>query len=223
MDARQTMNCPECGNTVLKTDQFCSKCYARLEPPGLWRKFLSLFRPAIQTKQSRPIIDIKKMVTIETVGEDGQPHQYRSLDEVPPAMRAEVEKLQAEMMKSQANPTTEAVEKPKRTSVIFSMKGSVVYKTRGATGQERIYRSLDEVPWEKQSQLGKLESEAMKEAERLSSEVLEQAEGTPGITKKSISIFKIKDASGQERIYHSLDEMPPEIQEEIKRLQTGMD
>ena len=223
MDPRQTMNCPECGNTVLKTDQFCSKCYARLAPPGLWRKLLSLFQPVVQSRQSRPIIDIKKTLTVETVGEDGQPHQYHSLDEVPPAMRAEVEKLQSEMMKSQASPSTEAGEKPKRTSVIFSMKGSVVYKTKDATGQERIYRSLDEVPWDKQLQLKKLGSEAMKEAELLSSEALEQAEGAPGISKKSISIFKIKDASGQERTYHSLDELPPEIREVIKRAQTEMD
>ncbi len=160
MNAGKTMNCPECGNTVAVTDQFCSKCFARLEPPGFWRKlFLSLFQVA-NTPQGR-ILNIKKAVTIKTVGEDGEPHEYHSLDEVPPGMRAEVEKLESEVLKNEASPSAETVEKTK--------------------GAPRI------------------------------------------ISKKSVSVFKIKDASGNEHIYHSLDEMPPDIRALVERAQKQID
>jgi hypothetical protein len=46
-----------------------------------------------------------------------------------------------------------------------------------------------------------------------------QTPSPPGIvTQKSVFTFKIRDASGQERVYHSLEELPPEIQETVKRL-----
>lgn len=147
MNAGKTMNCPECGNAVLETDQFCSKCFARLKPPSLWRKFLSLFQ-VVNTPQ-RHILTIKKTATIKTTDKDSQRHEYHSLDEAPPELRAEIEKL---------------------------------------------------------------ESEALKE------------NVTPGmISKKSVTLFKVKDASGNERIYHSLDELPPEIQEAVRRAQDKMD
>jgi hypothetical protein len=162
MNAGKTMNCPACGNPVAVTDQFCSKCFARLEPPGLWRKFLSLFQFAGQSKPH--VLNIKKTVTIKTVGEDGQPHEYRSLDEVPPAMRAEIEKLESEVMKE---------------------KGDSVSFTKISPTGNAI---------------------------------------TSGIIKKqSISVFKIKDASGNERIYHSLDELPPDVRALVERAQKQSD
>jgi len=144
MNAGKTMNCPECGNTVAVTDQFCSKCFARLEPPGFWRKlFLSLFQ-VVKTPQGR-ILNIKKTATITTTDKDGQRHEYHTLDEAPPELRAEIEKLESEALKENA---------------------------------------------------------------------------TPGmISKKSVSLFKVKDASGNERIYHSLDEMPPDIRALVERAQ----
>jgi len=39
------------------------------------------------------------------------------------------------------------------------------------------------------------------------------------IRKESISVFKVKDASGNERTYHSLDELPPEIRAVWERAQ----
>ena len=38
------MNCPDCGIAVEKTDRFCPKCFARIEPPSLWRRLVSLFQ-----------------------------------------------------------------------------------------------------------------------------------------------------------------------------------
>lgn len=162
MNAGKTMNCPQCGTAVAVTDQFCSKCFARLEPPGLWRRFLSLFQFA---GQSRPhVLNIKKTVTIKTVGEDGQPHEYHSLDEVPPAMRAEIEKLESEVMKEKGDSMSFAETSPMGNAI------------------------------------------------------------TSGIIKgKSVSVFKIKDASGNERIYHSLDQLPPHIRVLVERAQKQSD
>lgn len=143
MNEGKTMNCPKCGNTVAETDQFCSKCFARLEPPGLWRKFLSMFQAV--NKPQRRILKIKTTATIKTTDKDGQRHEYHSLDEAPPELRADIEKLESE-----------------------ALKGNV----------------------------------------------------TPGmIGRKSVSLFKVKDASGNERIYHSLDEMPPDIRALVENFQ----
>jgi hypothetical protein len=148
MNAGQTMNCPECGNTVAVTDQFCSKCFARLEPPGFWQKlFLSLFQ-VVNTPQGR-ILNIKKTATIKTTDKYGQRHEYHSLDEAPPELRAEIEKLEAESLKEKVAPGM--------------------------------------------------------------------------ISQKSVSLFKVKDALGNERIYHSLDEMPPDIRALVERAQKQID
>jgi hypothetical protein len=37
------MNCAECGNPVGRDAKFCPKCYARIEPPGLLRRFALFF------------------------------------------------------------------------------------------------------------------------------------------------------------------------------------
>ena len=67
---------------------------------------------------------------------------------------------------------------------------------------------MDEAPPELRADIEKLESEALK------------GNVTPGmIGRKSVSLFKVKDASGNERIYHSLDEMPPDIRALVENFQ----
>ncbi len=147
MKEGKTRNCPQCGNTVAETDQFCSKCSARLEPPGLWRKFLSRFRFA-----GRPgprILNIKKTVTINTIGEDGQTHEYHSLDEVPPGIRAEIEKLQSELMKEKGGSvsvTETSSTEEVTTSAIIKKQSVTEFRIKDASGNQWIYRSLDELP-----------------------------------------------------------------------------
>jgi len=226
MNAGKTMNCPECGHPVGETDQFCSKCFARLKPPGFWRKFLSLFQSAGPSRLARPVINIERKVTIKTVGEDGQPHEYHSLEEVPPGLRAKIEKLESDAMKEQGQSVsfTETSATGNVTkSRIVSRKSFQVYQIKDATGQERIYHSLDEVPWEKRSQIEKLESDAMKEADLLSSEALEQAKDSAGVSQKTISIYTVRDASGQERTYHSLEELPPDLRAMIENAKKQFD
>ena len=96
------MNCPECSNPLDKDAQFCPKCFARIEPPSIWRRFLSLFQATGQPM--RRIVDIKKTISIKTVDEDGQRHEYHSLDELPPGMRAEIEKLEVKALKHPKSP-----------------------------------------------------------------------------------------------------------------------
>ena len=126
------MNCPECGIAVETGEQFCPKCFARIEPPGLWRRFLSLF----QATGLRPIVNLKKSVTIKTTDEAGRKHEYHSLDELPPELRAEMEKLETEALKGNLG----------SAHTIVSRTESEIYKIKDAAGNERIYHSLDELP-----------------------------------------------------------------------------
>lgn len=142
------MNCPDCGELIEDSEQFCPKCYARAESPGLWQKLLSLF--GAPRTPHRPVVNLKKSVVIKTTEQDGQHHEYHSLAEAPPELRRELEQLETE-----------------------ALKGNVT--------------------------------------------------STPNTTikTKSVSVYRIKDASGNERVYHSLDEMPPEIRAAIERAQKG--
>jgi len=222
MNAGKTMNCPECGHPAGETDQFCSKCFARLKPPGLWQKFLSLFRSTGASRPARPVINIEKRVTIKTAGEDGQPHEYHSLEEVPPGLRAEIERLESDLMKEKCQSVSFAETSATGNvtkSRIVSRKSFQVFKIKDATGQETIYHSLDEVPREKRSQLENLESDAMKEADLLSAAALEQAKDG----QQDISIYTIRDASGQERTYHSLDELPPDLRALVENAKKQFD
>jgi hypothetical protein len=155
MDSSKTINCPQCGHPVAASDHFCPKCYARIEPPSLWRKLLSLFQPAAKSKAH--ILNIGKTVTIKTTDKDGTQHEYHSLDEVPPEMRAAIEKLESEALKESLSSST----------------------TDGSSSRM--------------------------------------------IVQKTVSVFKVKDAQGNERIYHSLNELPPEIREAYQRAQTRTD
>jgi len=101
---------------------------------------------------------VNKSVTIKTVGENGEQHEYSSMEEVPPETRAEIEILERDAMQ----------EKGKELSVTETSQ-------RGNTITSKI------------------------------------------IHRKDISVYKIVDGSGVERIYHSLEEMPPEIREAIAK------
>jgi hypothetical protein len=145
------MACPACGTTVAVTDQFCPKCFARLEPTGLWRKFLPLFQTSnrASNKPRRPLITIKKTVEIRTTDKDGIKHEYHSLDEVPPEMRAEFEKLESAALGEMGASSSAMETSPEgdaTKSRIVSKKNVSVYKVRDASGNERIYHSLEELP-----------------------------------------------------------------------------
>jgi hypothetical protein len=150
------MNCPECGIPVEPDAHFCPKCFARLEPPGLWRRLLERFQSIGKSPGKSPlvradpqpsqfqfpgnspvrIVDLKKSVTIKSLDKQGQQHEYHSLDELPPALRAEMDKLGASALMANAG----------SAHGIISLRKAEVYKVKDAAGNERIYHSLDELP-----------------------------------------------------------------------------
>ncbi len=152
------MNCPDCGNPVRKGSNYCPKCFARIEPQGWWQKFLSMFRVA--SRSGDALIRVDGDVIINTTDEEGRQREYHSLDEVPPEVRAEIEKMKSE-------------------------------------------------PWKEVS--------SSCSSDGLRREI---------IRKKTLSTFKFTDEMGNERVYHSLEEMPPELRaavEEAERRNAGLD
>ncbi len=99
----------------------------------------------------------------------------------------------------------------------------IIINTTDEEGRQREYHSFDEVPPEVRAEIEKLKSEPWKEVSRsCSSDGLRREV----IGKKTLSTFKVTDEMGNERIYHSLDEMPPELRaavEEAERRNTGSD
>jgi hypothetical protein len=93
--------------------------------------------------------NVKKSITIQTVGEDGEQHQYSSMEEVPPEIRAEIEALEkevaqekgAELSVTETSRTGNAI-----TSKIIQQKNISVYKIVDDSGVERTYHSLEEMP-----------------------------------------------------------------------------
>ena len=137
------MNCPKCGGSLEKGAQFCPKCFERVEAPGLWRRFLSLFQTT--GTPARRVVNLSKTVTIKTTDPDGRKHEYHSMAEAPPEVRAELEKMEVEAFK-QAGDSVVAEISDGATSKIFSRKDVSVFKLKDASGNERIYHSLDELP-----------------------------------------------------------------------------
>ncbi len=104
---------------------------------------------------------------------------------------------------------------------VLNTEKTVTITTLDREGNRHEYHSVDEVPLGMRSQIEKLESEVIKERVGLFSlEPPVQAEDQPGIIiRKNFTAYKFKDAAGQEHVYHSLDELPPKIQEALRRLQ----
>lgn len=143
------MNCRECGEPLDKSAQFCPKCFARVEPPTLWQRILSLFSSS--SRPRRPVIRVSKTVTIKTTDADGQKHEYHSLEEAPPDLRAEIEKLQS----STARKTLSYSASDDLKSEFLTKKEISVFKIRDAQGNERVYHSLEELPTEIRAALEK--------------------------------------------------------------------
>ena len=93
-----SINCPECGIPVEPEAHFCPKCFARIEPPGLWRRFLSRFKSVGKPAGQPRLVNLKKNVTIKTTDETGVKHEYHSLEELPTELRAKLEELEAEAL-----------------------------------------------------------------------------------------------------------------------------
>jgi hypothetical protein len=92
---------------------------------------------------------VKKSVTIKTVGEDGEQHEYSSMEEAPPEIRAEIETLEREAMQEKGKELsfTETSQRGNAiTSKIMHRKDISVYRIVDESGVERVYHSLEEMP-----------------------------------------------------------------------------
>jgi hypothetical protein len=143
MDLTKTMICPKCGNVVMVTDQFCSKCGERLKSPSFWRRlgkwFQSVSKPNPPSPARTHTLVLKKDVTLETIDKQSVKHVYHSLDEVPPEIRGVFEKLESEL-------------KLPDVSKDVLQPGTIVresfqeFRFKDAFGKEQVYHSIDEMP-----------------------------------------------------------------------------
>jgi len=108
--------------------------------PLVWQRLASLFRT--DRKSVAPIIHIENTVTIKGTDEAGQPHEYHSLDEVPPELRAEIEAMKSVPWKE----TSRCSSAEGRTKEIRSEKTCSTFKFTDASGTEHVYHSLEEMP-----------------------------------------------------------------------------
>ena len=133
------MNCPDCGELLEKDAQFCPKCFARIEPPSFWGKVFSLLTS--RKKPRQPFVRIQKTITIKT-DKDGEQHEYHSIDQVPPEIRSEIEKAESEALKDALKSSSS----DGRTITISTQKTISLFKVKDASGNERVYHSLEELP-----------------------------------------------------------------------------
>jgi hypothetical protein len=101
---------------------------------------------------------------------------------------------------------------------IVNIKKTVSITTTDEGGQHHEYHSLDEAPLELRKEIENLESFRSSSSEGLTTKIT-----TKITSEKTVSLFKVKDAEGNERIYHSLEELPPDIRaafEQAQREQT---
>jgi hypothetical protein len=110
---------------------------------------------------------------------------------------------------------------------IINIRKTVSINTTDKDGQHHEYHSLDEVPLDEvplelREEIKKLESEGLKEGFGSSSPDGPTTKITTKIvSRKTASLFKVKDAAGNERTYHSLEELPPEIRAAFEQAQKG--
>jgi len=142
MDISKTIVCPKCGNVVMVTDQFCSKCFERLERPSFWRRlgawFMAAFKPGSVT------LVIRKNQSFDR-------QNMRNLFHLPDDMRPEVrEKFETLLSKMQekldARQQSPRVSKDKEQPGIIVHKKIQEFKFKDASGKEQVYHSLDEMP-----------------------------------------------------------------------------
>jgi hypothetical protein len=191
------MNCPDCGSPVEKDAKFCPKCHARIESPGLLRRMMDFFK-----NLARPdvrVIRANKPAPFGTPDLRVQGTVQLSSDQPPAAPPAQFVSGAMHILKSHKRVTIAMVDKD---------------------GNRHEYHSLEEVPLAMRSEFEKLAADVMHEPGSMqAAEMPAQAASQPGIIRKSsVASYTVKDASGQEHTYHSLDELPPKIREALKRL-----
>ena len=107
----------------------------------------------------------KESVTIKTVGEDGVEHEYSSMEQVPPEIRAEIETVEREAAQAKGKEFFMTVTSRRGntiTSKVTLLKGFSVYKIVDESGVERVYHSLEEMPPEIRAAIAEAENKSRK-------------------------------------------------------------
>jgi hypothetical protein len=119
---------------------------------------------SLSQEGARPGSDVvKKSVTIKTVGEDGEQHEYSSMEEVPPEIRSEIAAIEQEAAQESGNElsVTETSQTGNAfTSKIIHRKNISVYKIIDDSGVERTYHSLEEMPPEIRAAIAEAEEKS---------------------------------------------------------------
>lgn len=150
------MICPDCGNPIEKDAKFCPKCYARIEPPNLLQRLTSFFQSL--SKPGPIVVGTKSTTRITLVDKDGNRHEYKSVDDVPPGMRSQIEELEVDAMKESSGLlSAEALAETKDQLGTIIHKSLTAYKFRDTAGHEHVYHSLDELPPNIQAALRRLQ------------------------------------------------------------------
>ena len=97
------------------------------------------------------------------------------------------------------------------------IKRTVTVRSTDKEGHMHVYNSLDEVPEELRNKISEIQGNALKEALGGSAKISLTFGSKPPIEKK-ITIYKIKDATGNEHVYHSLEELPPEMRAAFEKI-----
>ena len=109
---------------------------------------------------------VEESVTIETVGEDGERHEYSSMEEVPPEIRSEMEALEKEAAQERGKESS-VIETSQTgnaiTSRIIRRANISVYKIIDDSGVERTYHSLEEMPPEIRAAIAEAEKKSNRE------------------------------------------------------------
>ncbi|HVV73867.1 MAG TPA: hypothetical protein VHI52_20575 [Verrucomicrobiae bacterium] len=96
----------------------------------------------------------------------------------------------------------------------MKIRKSITIKSTDAQGQLHEYHSLDEAPPELRAQIESIQNESAANtvSYRSSAGPIDRI-----VTERKATVYKIKDASGTEHTYHSLEELPPEIRAAIEQ------
>jgi len=151
------MNCPNCGQPIEQDAPCCLNCFVPIERPTFWEKVRAVLQPAPKAPRTPVIVAAKKDTIIKFTDENGQEHEYHSLDELPPDLRAEIQKLEKEGRSREVKSVSFDGPNMKFTSqlTVHSEKTVSTYQIIDEDGHEQVYHSLEEMPpeireaWEK--------------------------------------------------------------------------
>ncbi len=96
---------------------------------------------------------------------------------------------------------------------LLHVESDVIINTTDEEGRQREYHSLAEVPPDIREEIEKLKSQPWKEVSRSCSP---DGLSRQVVRRKTLSEYRFVDEMGNERIYHSLEEMPPELRAAVE-------